>query len=308
MTEADDTGLRNRIIGAGAAVAIAVGALIAFHAGAAEAPADPKAAWEASLAEYNAHVATERIATLKIDDAIYLKPGEDAALVCEAKHCHWQLGLPRNRTLFEVSYDGKTAIARPGGADLLKAEGPTSVSPTLDVTANEAQIEPGKMGLRVTVFNQDNPKAAAFAGVDYFPYNPDFIIEAAFEPLPAPEPHDFQTSRGWWKRFYRVGFAVFAREGHAVRLPLYAGGTTAEDMKSLSAFFTDAHTGTETYGVGRYVDAELDSFPQATVTLDFNYAYNPACAISPHFNCPVAEDDLPFAVSAGERKPKGADH
>ncbi len=308
MNGEGDTGLRNRVIAVGAAAAMAVGALIALNAGAAEKPADPKAAWEQMIADYNAAVSTKRTATLKIDDAIYLKPGEAAALICGETHCRWQLGLPRNRTPFEVSYDGETALAQPGGVDLLKAEEPVSVSPTIDVRAGEAQIEPGVTGLRVTVYNQDNPKAAAFAGVDYFPYNPDFVVTAAFEPLAHPEPHDFQTSRGWWKRFYRAGFAVFSREGNEVRLPLYAGGTTDADLKLLSAFFTDALTGAETYGVGRYVDVELASFPAETVTIDFNFAYNPACAISPHFNCPVAEDDLPFAVTAGERKPRAADH
>jgi uncharacterized protein (DUF1684 family) len=41
------------------------------------------------------------------------------------------------------------------------------------------------------------------------------------------------------------------------------------------------------------------------VTIDFNRAYNPNCARSPHYNCPVATDTIPLAVRAGEKKPPG---
>jgi uncharacterized protein (DUF1684 family) len=38
--------------------------------------------------------------------------------------------------------------------------------------------------------------------------------------------------------------------------------------------------------------------------LDFNQAYNPFCAYNPNFTCPLvpAENDLPIAVRAGEKK------
>jgi uncharacterized protein (DUF1684 family) len=39
------------------------------------------------------------------------------------------------------------------------------------------------------------------------------------------------------------------------------------------------------------------------VTLDFNNSYNPNCARSAHFTCPVAVDSIPLDVTAGERDP-----
>jgi len=40
------------------------------------------------------------------------------------------------------------------------------------------------------------------------------------------------------------------------------------------------------------------------VVLDFNFAYNPSCAYSPRWACPLAppENALPVAVRAGERQ------
>jgi uncharacterized protein (DUF1684 family) len=98
-----------------------------------------------------------------------------------------------------------------------------------------------------------------------------------------------------------VGVAHFQLNGADIRLPLY--GDTAMPTH-VSSFFTDATTGKTTYGVGRYVDSELaGQFPPKTVTIDFNDAYNPNCALSPHYNCPYATDDLPIAVEAGEKAP-----
>ena len=73
--------------------------------------------------------------------------------------------------------------------------------------------------------------------------------------------------------------------------------------------FTDATSGSETYGGGRYV---LDTIKGADLgqdgdrlVVDFNFAYNPSCAYSPAWTCPLApsENRLPTAVRAGERAP-----
>src|SRR6185369_5722238 len=160
-----------------------------------------------------------------------------------------------------------------------------------------------KLGLRAFVYNQANPEAKNFKGLDHFAFDPKFVVEAKFEPAEKIEGVDFQTSRGWYKRFYRSGYAVFQLEGKDVRLPLYGDSDDPKKIKDLSAFFLDELSGKETYGVGRYVNIELKSFPPKTLTIDFNRAYNPNCARSPHYNCPVATDTIPLAVRAGEKKP-----
>ncbi len=71
--------------------------------------------------------------------------------------------------------------------------------------------------------------------------------------------------------------------------------------------FADRTNGAETYGGGRYVydtikGADLGKVGRRVV-LDFNFAYNPSCAYSPRWICPLApaENRLPFPVSAGEK-------
>ena len=74
--------------------------------------------------------------------------------------------------------------------------------------------------------------------------------------------------------------------------------------------FADATSGHETYGGGRYLldtikSADLGAAADGRTVLDFNFAYNPSCAYSPRYTCPLtpACNRLPAAIRAGERVP-----
>jgi len=74
--------------------------------------------------------------------------------------------------------------------------------------------------------------------------------------------------------------------------------------------FADVTSGDETYGTGRYIDISTKDIINNTVVIDFNKAYNPYCAYSNGYNCPIppAENYLAVAIKAGERsfaKPGG---
>ena len=94
----------------------------------------------------------------------------------------------------------------------------------------------------------------------------------------------------------------FTLEGKPMRLAMYAERRDPAKVKSLSTFFLDELSGKETYGVGRYIDIDVKGLPK-TLTIDFNRAYNPNCARSPHYNCPLATDKIPVALRAGEKTP-----
>jgi len=52
--------------------------------------------------------------------------------------------------------------------------------------------------------------------------------------------------------------------------------------------------------VGRYLDAQ--PLPDGRYVLDFNLCYDPACAYSEHYNCPIppVENRLTAAIRAGQ--------
>lgn len=71
--------------------------------------------------------------------------------------------------------------------------------------------------------------------------------------------------------------------------------------------FRDATSGDETYGGGRYLidaikGADLGLSPAGRLVLDFNFAYNPSCAMDDRWMCPLAppENTLPAPVRGGE--------
>jgi uncharacterized protein (DUF1684 family) len=72
--------------------------------------------------------------------------------------------------------------------------------------------------------------------------------------------------------------------------------------------FQDETNGDDTYGGGRYMDLKITDIRDNRITLDFNKCYNPWCAYSDGYNCPVPpkSNHLPIEVKAGEKMFKGA--
>lgn len=78
--------------------------------------------------------------------------------------------------------------------------------------------------------------------------------------------------------------------------------------------FCDATNGQTTFGGGRYLldsikGADLGRIEDGRMILDFNFAYNPSCAYSPRWSCPLApaRNKLPGAALAGEQHPLAND-
>jgi len=148
------------------------------------------------------------------------------------------------------------------------------------------------------------PDAVNFKGLDYFPYDPAYRVTASFTPDPQRPPRMFRVSRGADRPFYHLGDATFTLNGKAMRLPLYSAFNDPHKITVLSAFFVDKLTGGDAYDAGRYLNIKgFDEFPPQTITIDFNFAFNPMCARSPFYSCPVATDSIDIAVRAGEKNP-----
>jgi hypothetical protein len=271
----------------------------------------PEGAWKAGIADENKAYAQTPHAMLKIQDAAYLHDGETAVLVGRKGvpgSYHWKSD-PTAKGVLRVTFQrGKLAVAKNDQqVDAAAIAKTIPVDRDVDVEGQPTQVDAGVQGWRIFVFNQQNPTAKTFKGVSYYPYDAAFRVSARFTPDPKRPPRVFRTSRGTDKRFYRVGEARFALAGKTVTLPMYAGDNDPRKIKDFSAFYTDELTGKGAYGSGRYVDVgDFGAFPPSTITIDFNEAYNPNCARSPFFTCPIAVDNMPLAMKAGERDPHQA--
>ena len=142
------------------------------------------------------------------------------------------------------------------------------------------------------------------AAPDYFPYDPALRFTVLLAPHDGPEQAFPAGADGdlLMRPFARTeGLApVLGGELLLYWMRGYAGGTFLP--------FADATSGRETYGGGRYLldtakGADLGMTPDGRIVLDFNFAYNPSCAYSPRWTCPLspAGNRLPAAIAAGEK-------
>jgi hypothetical protein len=156
----------------------------------------------------------------------------------------------------------------------------------------------------VVVLDPKSPRLQKGPFPVWFDPDPAASVEAQLVP-DQPSEEVILSTRGNKRRALRLGklrFSLFGHELSLAALRLLEPGT---GERSVSIFFRDQTTGHETYPVGRYVDAE--PLPSGHYLLDFNRAYNPSCAFSPLYNCPIPprENVLEVAVRAGERDPGG---
>lgn len=139
-------------------------------------------------------------------------------------------------------------------------------------------------------------------------YAPDekYRVKAKFEPTPESKVFDMPTHSGKTKPFRQYGILTFKLNGKKQTLCVYQNQKLMQDPKykdDLFIPFTDATSNVETYGGGRYIDIKIDDIKEYILLLDFNKCYNPYCAYSEGYNCPVPppENRLDVAVKAGEK-------
>jgi uncharacterized protein (DUF1684 family) len=143
--------------------------------------------------------------------------------------------------------------------------------------------------------------------LQFYPVNEKLKIECRFERKENSPWFQMATS-GPVKQTYRIyGKLYFTLNDTAVTLYVYQSQDlmkTAQYKDFLFMPFLDATTGDETYESGRYIDLFTTNIISDKVVIDFNKAYNPYCAYTTGYNCPVPpkENRLIVAIKAGEKK------
>jgi hypothetical protein len=161
-------------------------------------------------------------------------------------------------------------------------------------------IERGdRVGVRVR--DREHPALTTFRGLEYFPADRKWQVEARLEPYDPPKQIPILNIVGIVEPLPSPGALVFEIDGKEYRLdPIVEEGSN-----ELFVIFADATSGGETYGAGRYLYAQPPG-PDGTTILDFNKAYNPPCAFTPYATCPLPpkENILPLRIEAGELVPE----
>jgi len=144
-----------------------------------------------------------------------------------------------------------------------------------------------------------------FKGLDFFPVDSSFIVLTKFTEIDNSPIFKMPTNTGREPFYKEYGVLNFTIKGKNFQLTLYQDQdeTTDEKFKDdLFLPFTDATTGNETYGAGRYINLKTtDINADGTFVLNFNNSYNPYCAYNEKFSCPLTprKNHLDIEIKAG---------
>ncbi|HUR31052.1 MAG TPA: DUF1684 domain-containing protein [Saprospiraceae bacterium] len=151
------------------------------------------------------------------------------------------------------------------------------------------------------VVGKEDKKNIAFYDIDK-----SFRITASFTKIDDREGFDMNTSSGMIKKYFKYGLLTFRLHDSLLHLYVYQSRELMK-QKELEEYlfvpFGDATSGFESYGGGRYIEFYISDIKSNKVVIDFNKAYNPYCAYTTGYNCPIPpmENLLTVPITAGEK-------
>ena len=156
-----------------------------------------------------------------------------------------------------------------------------------------------------------NPKKSPLKGKDlkrfkkheFFPINLTYRVVATLAATPESTFFQMPTSSEVFKDHRVYGMLTFELQGRTFEIPVYQSKilmAMPQYKEHLFFPFTDKTSGVLTYGAGRYIDLEIPKEGN-TLVLDFNKAYNPFCAYSDGYSCPLvpADNNIDLEILAG---------
>ncbi len=268
------------------------------------------ARYESALAEWRA----DRVASLKGPDGwlnlaglYWLEEGSNSFGTAAGNDLVAPEGSAPPKLGNFVVEDGAATFRAEPGVEVLHGESPvTEILLVDDQEDGPTPLTHGSLSwtvirrmdrLGVRLRDYDHPAVTAFAGIESYPTDQDWRIEARFEAYPEPRKIRVATvveGLGWEPTV--PGTLEFEAQGQSLSLEAYR----SDD--GFFIVFADGTTGDTTYPAGRYLAANLPDADGATI-LDFNKAYNPPCVFSEYATCPLAtpRNRLAVAVEAGEK-------
>jgi len=147
--------------------------------------------------------------------------------------------------------------------------------------------------------------------LDFFAADAKYACDCTVEILQDQKPFQMKTYSDQEKPYVRYASVNCELGSEHINLVVYK----SISLMSMPQYkdhvflpFMDSTNGDTTYGGGRYLDLDAKDFESGeTIIIDFNKSYNPYCAYSDGYNCPIPppENHLEVAINAGEKMYKG---
>ena len=155
-------------------------------------------------------------------------------------------------------------------------------------------------------FDQNSPlehgQKVRFVELAYFAPDTNYKVIADVEKINSQDTMIIEDTHKDLRKFHRILKLHFNIQGKPYSLFAYKQVT--DTSNDLFIPFYDATNGKETHEGGRYIDIDYNG--KDKIVLDFNFAYNPYCAYSQNYGCPIPpqENKLPVRIEAGEKEYK----
>lgn len=271
--------------------------------------AQPAKAYKEVQAEWRANYEKSLLEPegwLSVAGLFWLKPGAnavgsdpDSAVVLPKYASPFQAGV------FNLTGDNVTLSVVPGVDLRVNGKGLTDAPLQSDLTGHPDEMSLGgvtfhvikradKVGIRL--YDPKGHARASYHGLHWYPVDEKWVVPATFVPYDPPKTAQIANVLGQITPVPIPGYLSFKINGKDCRLDCQdePGGWFLD--------FKDKTTNKTTYGAGRFLDVTKPK--EGPVLIDFNQTTNPPCAFTTFATCPLppAGNELPVAVTAGEKK------
>lgn len=146
--------------------------------------------------------------------------------------------------------------------------------------------------------------------LDFYPPQPAWNLACTCTLLEGEKPFDLPTYSGTTRTYIKYAKAKCPYKTQTLELVLYKNIHQPINplyKNNLFLPFKDWTNDEQTYGGGRYINLKDYDIKNQTIHIDFNKSYNPWCAYSDGYNCPIPpiENHVELAIEAGEKSFKG---
>lgn len=142
-----------------------------------------------------------------------------------------------------------------------------------------------------------------FKGLDFFPVDDTYKVKARLEKVTDGPVFNFPTTTNRIAVYRKYGDVFFTIHSKEFKLTIYKNEEPNPEYENyLFLPFLDNTNGKTSYAGGRFVDVlTTDEQEDGTIEIDFNKAYNPYCAYSDRYSCPITPRNnyLDIDINAG---------
>ena len=163
--------------------------------------------------------------------------------------------------------------------------------------------------VRLFVYKMNQKNLAKKRQRTFYPYDSKAIYQSRFQWLDKPKMATIQRSDGSRRDLPIVAELHLQIAKKSYVLSVYNYDPGKEDYRKeekAMLLYRDSSNGKKTYGAGRFLNVyfpkEIGGMKSGdSVAVDFNFSYNPPCAVSTGYHCPLPQDFIAVAMERGEK-------